>query len=127
MSNVVFEAFLKNFLEIDIYFLSRQEIQYPLWKGAEGAHFSRFIANLMNGWLVIKSYRHYFKISNSLYREMEKLFNMIETFDDSQDTPTTPKDYASLLSNPNWRQIQNQAQKVCDQGRAPPTNDFPFS
>lgn len=110
MSNT--EEYLRTFFTNEISFLADPDQQANAWVLAHGDQFAIKLLVTLESWSAIKDNRAKFKLSDAQFNSIQKLFTMIETFQEAQDYPTSPNQYATLLSNPDWKNIQRYAKEL---------------
>lgn len=107
-----FDEYLKTFFEIELDFISDAHAQRQSWRNAQGEKFWGFLMITCRSWSVIQENRNKFKLSDSQYNEIQKLFDMIEAFQHTILFPSTPSEYAVFLNHPEWIVIQRYAQVI---------------
>lgn len=121
------DALLNNFIGVQIYNLSSPVysgfLSYAIDHTGE-SYFPRFMMVLWDGWTVIVKNRSSFKMSGFLFSEMQRLFDLIHTFNTMHGTPTTPSKCASVLATPEWKKIQEQARCVRRRAETEMTVDY---
>ncbi len=107
-----FDEYLRTFFDGEIYFLASPDLQRETWQNAQGEQFAIRLLISFESWTVIKNNRNKFKLSVHQFAQTEKLFEMLETFQAAHDYPINPRQYASLLTNPEWKKIQKYAMEI---------------
>jgi hypothetical protein len=111
MSN--YNEFLKSFFDIEIYFLSSATLQSKAWGNAKGdEQFGSCLLRSFESWATIMEHKENFKLSIFQFNQIQKLFDMLETFQMTNEFPTTPNEYLALLRHPEWKKIQEYAQNI---------------
>jgi hypothetical protein len=108
-----FDEFLKRFFNTEIYFLSNPSLQYKTWVNAIGEeHFGGFLLRFFESWETIVENQQNFNIPMSLFNNIQKLCNMLDSFQKTINYPTTPSEYLALINNPKWKEVQDYAQHL---------------
>jgi hypothetical protein len=107
-----FDQYLKTFFEIELDFIADADAQHKSWGKGGGEKFGECLMITCQSWSVIQENRNKFRLSNSQYNQIQKLFDMIEAFQDTIDYPSTPSEYAVLLNHPEWKKIQRYTQDI---------------
>lgn len=107
--------FLKSFLNIELYFLSKRELQQKEWQNAyTDDKFGTTLMLYFEAWYTIVENRKHLTLSERQYLKIEKLYDMVYHFQANNLYPTKPSEYLALLDNPKWKEIQRYAQEVYD-------------
>jgi hypothetical protein len=105
-----FNEFLKSFFNIEIYFLGHKSVQSEAWNDAQGeVPFATCILGSFESWSTIVENRKNFKLSESQFNQIQKLFDMLEIFLKTNNYPTRPREYHDLQSHNEWKKIQEYA------------------
>lgn len=105
-----YDEFLKSFFNYEIYFLSNSSLQMQTWGRAQGeSHFGGHLLCTFESWATIVEYKSRFKLSTFQFENIQKLIDMLESFQKTIDYPTKPSEYLALLNNSEWKEIQHYA------------------
>lgn len=106
------DHFLHNFFDFQINFLGNSAAQQESWGQAKGEKFGWFLILFYQDWEIISNNFLRFKLTEFEFRQLEKLFKMIDEFSSSYPHPTKPEEYQLLFINPDWKRIQETAKNL---------------
>jgi len=108
------DRYLKSFFKIELEWVADAEWQRKSWADADDELFGEFLMIIYQSSSVIEENRQNYKITDSEYKQIQKLYEMIEAFQDKIDYPTTSLEHMALLNMQEWQKIQRFARQTID-------------
>lgn len=108
-----FDLFLESFFDYHIEFLGNKTLQQQIWGGAETEEpFATRILMYFEDWYVVVEQKNNFKLSDSKFKKLEQLYDMVNSYQLANNYPQKPRDYQALIASPSWREIQKLAAEL---------------
>ena len=108
----MFRQFLRNFRDDHIHFFKSCDRQRASWIDGKGMSYPDRITLAFEEWEVIRKHSSNFPLLPGQYREIERLFKLVDVFDQVNNLPLSRKDYCALLDHSDWKKIQRRASEV---------------
>jgi hypothetical protein len=106
--------FLRRFLREHIGFFKDMNRQHDAWLTTRRIPYVECLIFAFEDWKIIKNDPQHYCLEEGDIRKIQKLFDMIDNFDDRIQRPRNVSEHMRILAHPDWRQIRSYAGEVYD-------------
>lgn len=115
---MILDRFIKNFFEEELFWIANREYQCQAWTESNGDWFFEASMLFTESWSIIRQNRNKHRLTDQEFQMINEVEKMLTHFEDTyylnanKEFPSTPREHRDLLQNPEWRKIQEYANRV---------------